>query len=80
MDIRCPVCGEPWDIDELHEVAKEKRVSFSKVRNGFANRGCEAIDASHNANVQPGAAEAAILFDMMGDDIDGVAALLDDIF
>jgi len=23
MDIKCKICGEPWDIDELHERIKE---------------------------------------------------------
>lgn len=60
-DIYCPRCGEPWDIDELHEIAlaqygirpREPGYNsdtyahyFKKVREDFYRRGCAALEAT----------------------------------
>jgi hypothetical protein len=84
MDIYCRRCGEPWDIDTLHEEAAESGRTFQEVRADFARRGCQAL-AAFTGNDQPcekqetarGAASGALM-DILGDDIDGVASLLDD--
>lgn len=81
MDIYCVKCGEPWEIDYLHDVADELGSTFNAVRQGFSRRGCEALGASHGDMGQIGATRAlyaSALFDLMGDDIDGIASELDD--
>ena len=37
MDIYCPLCGEPWDMDELHEV---EDTDFDTARKRFRRDGC----------------------------------------
>jgi hypothetical protein len=77
MDIYCPVCGEPWDLDELHDVPG---VSFEEARRRFAAEGCAVFGSTHNAVVDADtAAKSAILHELLGDDIDGIAALMEDV-
>lgn len=104
MDIRCPICSEPWDIDSLHEEVTERFGTwdpeavprynrhlgkgatvlpdrpyedlFAEVRQDFSRRGCEALGARHGDHeASPLIAE---VLDLLGDDIDGAASLLDD--
>jgi hypothetical protein len=91
MDIYCPKCGEPWDIDSLHDevaarsfdddlvgehVDRSRPVTFAEVRRDFSVRGCEALGTSHGEGVaHPAIGE---ILDLLGDDIDGAASLLDD--
>ena len=44
MDIYCRKCGEPWDHDELHEVAEEQGRTYDEVRELFARNGCAVFD------------------------------------
>jgi hypothetical protein len=88
MDIYCGRCGEPWDIESLHEESDYRRsegepVTVARVRADFAARGCVAFSFATDTeceldtgNVRAMASGA--LMDLLGDDIDGVAALLDD--
>jgi hypothetical protein len=90
VDIYCGRCGEPWDIDSLHEETSYRReddpsVSFDVVRAEFARRGCLAMTAYRVSESEcvrdTGNARAmasGALMDLLGDDIDGVASLLDD--
>lgn len=98
MDIYCVKCGEPWDLDCLHEEAEE-RVSasvvgepyaavFKRVRSEFASVGCAALAGAYGASVadqckasassRSRAQLSAVAFDLMGDDIDDVASMMDD--
>ena len=91
MDIYCVKCGEPWDIDELHDAEDPdtgKLLGFHKALKVFRGSGCEVFGSSHNSpNTNPDkvfgltAAEAsAVLFDILGDDVDGIAAEMSDMF
>jgi hypothetical protein len=76
MDIRCSTCGEPWDIDSLHDIAAENGTTFDDARKDFRRRGCEALGTSHSDTVaHPG---IAVLAELAGDDLDGFAADLED--
>lgn len=76
MDIYCPVCGEPWAIDELHEVPDKH---FALAQRRFRSEGCAVFGSRHNDPADRGrAATAAVLFDLLGDDIDGIASLMDE--
>jgi hypothetical protein len=90
MDIYCPRCGEPWDIDSLHEETDHRQgsgeeISFNGVRRDFSRRGCLALTGYGVSEVDcrrdTGNARAmasSALMGILGDDIDGVAALMDD--
>jgi hypothetical protein len=43
MDIYCPRCGEPWDNDELHEVAAEFDATYVEIVATFKRYGCAAM-------------------------------------
>lgn len=82
-DIYCPRCDEPVDVEELHYVyVGDDRVSFEDARSNFYRIGCAAL----SGDMQPSCNErkttrgeaADVIYEMMGDDIDGAAALFDD--
>ncbi|MGZ3472791.1 MAG: hypothetical protein ACXVA6_22775 [Isosphaeraceae bacterium] len=77
MDIYCPVCGEPWDLDELHAVPG---TAFEAARRRFAAEGCGVFGTRHNSAVDSDkAAKSAVLHELLGDDIDGIASLMEDL-
>lgn len=122
MDVYCPVCGEPWENDSLHEEG-ERRFEAAKgfdyaefierepdhtkreaeyspfykaVLADFRSKGCQALATAFGPqdHCKPGANDgdetdptygltrsqaSAALFDIMGDDIDGVMSGLDDL-
>lgn len=77
MDIKCKKCGEPWDIDTLHDVAEDDGRTFNDVRLDFQNRGCEALGGQCNSETHAHPA-IGVLYDILGDDIDGAAAMFED--
>lgn len=77
MDLYCPVCGEPWDIDALHDVPG---VPFEVARRRFAREGCRLFGTSHNDIIDADrAAKSAVLHQLLGDDVDGIAAMMEDL-
>jgi hypothetical protein len=86
MDLYCPKCGEPWDNDEFHDVAAEIDSTYAKVAADFRSRGCEALGTRHgdyqvetDSTYGLTAAQAAgALYELLGDDMDGAAAMLED--
>ena len=77
MDVRCTNCGEPWDLDELHElVAEGSAVDFDDARAMFYRHGCKAFGSRCSDNL--GHPAIASVYDLMGDDIDGAASMLED--
>lgn len=80
MDIYCPRCGEPWDPDEFHDVAAEQYLTYDEVRRDFFARGCGlAFGGRQCTKVESVRAEASgMLAELLGGDMDGLAATLDD--
>ena len=80
MDIYCGNCGEPWDIDTLHDVSEYQGISFAEISGNFRVAGCRALDATCNAETVGSvrATVAGAMLDLLGDDIDGVAAMMED--
>lgn len=79
MDIYCPKCAEPVEIDYLHDVADDNGTTFTVELHRFQSDGCKAIGARCNPVKDRGrASAAAALYDLLGDDIDGAAAMLED--
>jgi len=73
MDLYCPRCGEPWSIDFVqHEMNVSERSDFR------AGQGCPSCKG-REVERKPFRAElAAALGDLLGDDIDGLAAEMED--
>jgi hypothetical protein len=88
MDLYCPKCGEPWENDTFHEVADEKGMTYQEVAAEFRINGCEAVGSSHNSPSTERDSTfgltrqeaAGALYDLLGDDMDGAAAMMDDYF
>lgn len=84
-DVFCKVCGEPWDVDTFHEYAEEwqhlgetwtdhyRRFQREGCGRTFVAWGvkCEPVEHGRNALV-------ADVYALLGDDIDGAAATLED--
>lgn len=75
MDVLCERCGEPWDIDYVqHEMTPQERGRF------WRSEGCSAC---HGREVKPRVPEAqriqAALRTVLGDDLDGLAAEMQDL-
>ncbi|MBP7937214.1 MAG: hypothetical protein GX616_25390 [Planctomycetes bacterium] len=77
MDLVCIRCGEPWDMDYvLHEDP-----------GGFKRRGgriehcpcCPKEPPKHSTREQGRLETVAALADLLGDDVDGLAATLEDL-
>lgn len=91
MDIKCKICGEPWDADYIHESIAED-ISYDAVkamsqemyekefyiprRDDFYKRGCEAFGGVHGPNRANPA--ISVLYEAFGNDLDGVAAEMED--
>lgn len=75
MDLYCPVCGEPWDVDELHDVEGK---TFAQARRDFQKKGCAVFGNAHNQYPDTKASSfARTMNEVLGDDIDGIAAMAD---
>ena len=80
MDIYCTKCGEPWDVDSLHDAVDEGRAfDWPEARERFTFEGCSLFGAKCATTPDTARAMAsAALMEVMGDDIDGVASMLED--
>ena len=84
MDIYCPKCAEPWDMDELHEaVAADYYPTFTEARKAFARYGCPAMDGRAKACPDTVIGHdmgnlISEVYDLLGDDLDGAASMLED--
>lgn len=79
MDLYCTRCAEPWDNDEFHYVAEEQGSTYKEVAANFRAEGCKAVTGKlceRKATDMGLAAEA--MYDLLGDDMDGAAAMLED--
>lgn len=74
MDVKCPICAEPWDVDSLHDIDKPFKTAYAD----FRRFGCEAFGEAHNGTGDEYNAARWEIYDLLGDDIDGAAALLED--
>lgn len=80
MDIYCPVCSEPMDVLELHTFTGDTAADFDDARRIFFSDGCGTLYNSPCAKNRTLRSEATLaLVDVMGDDVDGIAAMLEDL-
>lgn len=93
MDIYCPVCGEPWEVDTLHDELSRRlngrsvtdeyyTRQFRLLQRDFAVKGCVELGSQHAPTIaeqdKARAELSAEMFALLGDDIDGVASAMDD--
>lgn len=86
MDVRCPRCGEPWDNDSIHDEveARQERgqqADYASVAAEFRRSGCVAFREAFGAarcERRPGMEPISVVYDLLGDDMDGAAAMLED--
>lgn len=80
MDIYCTRCGEPWDMDVIHDIAEDHDIEYGQAHKLFLKNGCLAVDETITCLKQNKQVSAmyAVLADLMGDDVDGIAATLED--
>ncbi len=84
MDVRCPVCAEPWDTDELHYLD----IPFKQAYRKFQIEGCAVFGNRHNIpqdeeerrRINDQTAIIRGMYDILGDDVDGAAAEMEDLF
>jgi hypothetical protein len=80
MDIKCHKCREPWDMDSLHDLVSEGTYpNFDEAYEAFKQNGCEVFGTSHGELMSPGEQDMyAELAFTLGDDVDGLASMLED--
>lgn len=79
MDIYCVRCGEPVELDYLHDVAAEQESTYSVVLAAFQSKGCEALGQPQCQRDPSMRSEAmSAMFDILGDDVDGAASMMED--
>lgn len=89
MDHICPRCGEPTDNDSFHEEVSERALegqetTYREVMREFQTKGCgvalrslyggDACERSDSLRAHA----AAALGDVLGDDTDGLASMMED--
>lgn len=79
MDIKCLHCGEPWDLHHLLHDAdpEEEDWNFGATRTEV--RECPACAERGPRPDKERAFEEATIIQLMGDDVDGAAAMLQDL-
>ena len=77
MDLYCPKCGEPWDNEEIHYLAEANGTTYANEAAAFRRDGCRVFGTACNPDnsAHPG---IGALYDILGDDMDGAAAMFDD--
>jgi hypothetical protein len=117
VELACPVCGESWDFDSLHDEAQARygipyhldrethgngvlnpaydsdayQAVYKIVSGEFRTKGCKALatafdgacsgpdpDEERGRNGLTRSQTAAALYEILGDDMDGAAAMLED--
>lgn len=83
-DIYCPVCGEPWDNDTLHEYAEEYETTYRATYKLFFSDGCAVafkewdIACERPEGGSSRALFSSLLAEMLGDDVDGIISEMQD--
>lgn len=76
MDVYCPKCGEPYDLDHVqHDMTREERRDFWAGRGCCAR--CKKTDIAEKDRPDRAVA-TGMLRSLLGSDVDGIAAMLED--
>ena len=73
MDVYCANCGEPSEVYHVHhDMEPQYRKLF------LAGTGCDCCKGKPVENKPARAEVAGALLDILGDDLDGMASMMDD--
>ncbi len=79
MDMYCSRCGEPWAMDYvLHDEPEAFDYHDGRIFNCPSCRSTKDEDLKLTEGQKDRAAMAGILADVLGDDVDGIAAEMED--
>lgn len=80
MDLFCPVCSEPMDVLSLHDFVGDSAEDFQDAKNIFFSSGCGTLFGKPCVENRTLRSEATLaLEELMGDDVDGIASMLEDL-
>jgi hypothetical protein len=81
MDIKCPICREPWDNDTIHDYADEASSTYAEISKVFRTKGCGVAFSAWSIPCEKaeGSEMLSALADLLGDDIDGYASMVEDL-
>jgi hypothetical protein len=91
MDIKCRICGEPWDMDCIHEAIAEdisrdavramsqemyEKEFYNPKKEAFFSKGCSVLGGRcSSTKADP---IVGMLYEVLGDDLDGAGAMMED--
>lgn len=82
MDIKCPKCAEPWEIDTIHDYVDECGSDFNTQYKLFRTKGCGVAFSEWGVTCAPVDSDQTYILgemaDLFGDDVDGYASLIED--
>lgn len=94
VDIKCRKCGEPWDMDCIHEEIAEQypeepwkregkyiQELYDPYYNDMRNKFIKEGCKAFGAKCNPSTKanpEWQVAYELMGDDLDGVASIMED--
>lgn len=90
MDAYCVHCGEPWDMYELHDIARGTNSTYGKCYRLFTEYGCGFFTAAWDGDeeIKPCTHEPCepekfregvkAIYEMLGDDSDGAISQIED--
>ena len=80
MDLYCSRCGEPWDMDYvLHDDPKEFDYHHGRISSCPTCQRTPDSELKLSPTQKNRADIAGVLADVLGDDVDGIAAEMEDL-
>jgi len=79
MDVYCLNCGEPWDIFCLQDEPEEFKLAEENTGRIVACPCCEGKPQDLSPQQSGRLESISAVAELLGDDVDGLAAMLDDL-
>lgn len=77
MDMKCPICNEPWENDTFHEEAEVQRTTYKALFHKFTREGCRVFIGAQCSSGNRSALATAV-YDLAGDDTDFAMSMFED--
>jgi type II secretory ATPase GspE/PulE/Tfp pilus assembly ATPase PilB-like protein len=81
MDVYCQHCDEPYDVYSAHHELGDDNLDSMQAKNDFiSGKGCPSCNWGKKGDSTNSFKSEAMsaMSDILGDDIDGMASMLDD--